>query len=150
MRTFLLPDLGEGLVEATVLDWLVAVGDTVERGDPLVEVETAKSAVEIPSPWSGRVAELHAGTGARVEVGAALVTVAVTEAEAAGDAGTEPDAEPGLLPPPGADTDAGAGTDAPDASAAPAAAAPAPGIVGTVPRDEPPRRRVRLTPPREG
>ncbi|WP_160051581.1 biotin/lipoyl-containing protein [Nocardiopsis sp. FR26] len=75
--TFTLPDLGEGLVEATVLEWQVAVGETVERNAPLVEVETTKSAVVIPSPHTGRVVELHAEEEQAVPVGRPLVTFAV-------------------------------------------------------------------------
>ena len=71
---FALPDLGEGLVEAQVLEWHVAEGEDVERGAPLAEVETEKSAVELPCPVSGRVLELHARPSERVEVGAPLVT----------------------------------------------------------------------------
>lgn len=75
--TFTLPDLGEGLVEATVLEWQVAVGDVIGRNDPLVEVETTKSAVVIPSPKAGRVVELHAEEEGVVPVGDPLVTFAV-------------------------------------------------------------------------
>ena len=74
-RVFLLPDLGEGLVEAEILRWLVAEGDEVELNQPLVEVETAKAVVEIPSPWAGRVVMLHASAGDAVLVGDPLVTV---------------------------------------------------------------------------
>lgn len=84
--TFTLPDLGEGLVEATVLEWQVAVGDVIGRNDPLVEVETTKSAVVIPSPKAGRVVELHAEEEGVVPVGDPLVTFAV-EAEEAPRAG---------------------------------------------------------------
>ena len=79
--TFTLPDLGEGLVEATVLEWQVAVGDRVERNAPLVEVETTKSAVVIPSPKEGRIVELHAAEDEVVAVGAPLVTFAVAADE---------------------------------------------------------------------
>ncbi len=75
--TFSLPDLGEGLVEATVLEWQVEVGDRIGRNDPLVEVETTKSAVVIPSPESGVVAGLHAEEEQVVPVGAPLVTFTV-------------------------------------------------------------------------
>ena len=75
--TFSLPDLGEGLVEATVLEWQVEVGDRIGRNDPLVEVETTKSAVVIPSPESGVVAVLHAEEEQVVPVGAPLVTFTV-------------------------------------------------------------------------
>ena len=71
---FNLPDLGEGLEEAEVVQWLVAEGDAVELNQPLVEVNTAKALVEIPSPFEGRIARLHAEAGAVVEVGSPFVT----------------------------------------------------------------------------
>ena len=74
-RVFLLPDPGEGLTEAEIVRWLVAEGDDVELNQPLVEVETAKAAVEIPSPWAGRIVTLHASEGDAVLVGDPLVTV---------------------------------------------------------------------------
>jgi pyruvate/2-oxoglutarate/acetoin dehydrogenase E1 component/pyruvate/2-oxoglutarate dehydrogenase complex dihydrolipoamide acyltransferase (E2) component len=74
-RTFLLPDLGEGLAEAEVLEWKVAVGDPVEHDQLVVEVETAKSVVTLPSPYTGTVTALHCPAGAVVEVGAPLLTV---------------------------------------------------------------------------
>ena len=77
---FALPDLGEGLVDALVLQWHVAEGDEVERDARLAEVETEKSAVELPSPVTGRVVELHARPGERVDVGAPLVTFEVADA----------------------------------------------------------------------
>ena len=53
IKEFNLPDLGEGLTEGEILAWLVKVGDTVELNQPIVEVETAKAAVEIPAKWAG-------------------------------------------------------------------------------------------------
>jgi 2-oxoisovalerate dehydrogenase E2 component (dihydrolipoyl transacylase) len=76
-RMFQLPDLGEGLEEAEIGAWLVGEGDTVELNQPLVEVETAKAVVEIPSPFAGRVVRLHAGSGDTLAVGAPLVTFEV-------------------------------------------------------------------------
>jgi pyruvate dehydrogenase E2 component (dihydrolipoamide acetyltransferase) len=81
-QTFLLPDLGEGLTEAEVVRWLVEEGDTVEVDQPVVEVETAKSLVEVPSPYAGRVATRHAAEGVTLEVGKPLLTVAALVAEA--------------------------------------------------------------------
>jgi len=75
-RVFLLPDLGEGLTEAEVVRWLVHEGDTVEVDQPVVEVETAKALVEVPTPYAGRVATRHAAEGATLEVGRPLLTVA--------------------------------------------------------------------------
>ncbi len=72
-RTFLLPDLGEGLTEAEIVTWLVGPGDRVVAGQPLVAVETDKAVVEIPSPQSGRIARLGAIVGEHLAVGAALV-----------------------------------------------------------------------------
>jgi 2-oxoisovalerate dehydrogenase E2 component (dihydrolipoyl transacylase) len=74
--TFSLPDLGEGLTEAEILTWRVAEGDDVTVDDIVVEVETAKAAVEIPCPFAGRVATLHAAVGDVVAVGHPLMTVA--------------------------------------------------------------------------
>lgn len=82
-RTFLLPDLGEGLTEAEVVRWLVAEGDVVAVDQSVVEVETAKSVVEVPSPYAGRVETLHAAPGATLEVGRPLITVAAPDREPA-------------------------------------------------------------------
>ncbi|MGI5185705.1 dihydrolipoamide acetyltransferase family protein [Dactylosporangium sp. CA-152071] len=81
MATFLLPDLGEGLTEAEVVRWLVAEGDTVTVDQSVVEVETAKSVVEVPSPYAGRVETLHARPGATVQVGKPLISIAAAERE---------------------------------------------------------------------
>lgn len=75
-RSFLLPDLGEGLTEADLISWQVAVGDTVELNQVIAEVETAKAAVELPSPYAGTVTALHVGEGDTVEVGTAIIDIA--------------------------------------------------------------------------
>jgi pyruvate dehydrogenase E2 component (dihydrolipoamide acetyltransferase) len=75
MPAFVLPDLGEGLTEAEIVSWHVQVGDIVAVDQDVVEVETAKAVVEIPVPFAGRVAELHAGPGDLLAVGAPLITV---------------------------------------------------------------------------
>lgn len=98
---FPLPDLGEGLIEATVLEWLVEPGEQVERNQPLVEVETSKSAVELPSPQAGRVLRTFGDPGEVIPVGGPLIVFEVAD----------------------------------DAA----------GIVGTVPKEEVPKRRVRLS-----
>jgi 2-oxoisovalerate dehydrogenase E2 component (dihydrolipoyl transacylase) len=82
-RVFAMPDLGEGLEEGEIVAWLVNEGDTVTLNQPLVEVETEKAVVEIPSPVAGVVSALHVSAGETVVVGGALVTFAV---EAGGDA----------------------------------------------------------------
>jgi pyruvate dehydrogenase E2 component (dihydrolipoamide acetyltransferase) len=73
-KDFNLPDLGEGLTEGEILTWLVSVGDTVTLNQPIVEVETAKAAVEIPSPYAGLVTKLHFDAGTTVDVGSPIIT----------------------------------------------------------------------------
>lgn len=75
LREFKLPDPGEGLTEAELVTWHVAVGDTVKVNDVVVEVETAKSLVELPVPFAGTVTALHAAEGDTVEVGTVIITV---------------------------------------------------------------------------
>lgn len=76
MTVFRLPDVGEGLHEAELVAWHVAVGDHVVADQPLVSVETAKAVVEIPSPQSGHIAALHGEPGDVVPVGTVLVEFA--------------------------------------------------------------------------
>lgn len=75
LKDFKLPDLGEGLTEGEILTWLVKPGDTVKLNQPIVEVETAKAAVEIPSPYAGVVTTLHYDAGATVDVGSPIITI---------------------------------------------------------------------------
>jgi 2-oxoisovalerate dehydrogenase E2 component (dihydrolipoyl transacylase) len=75
MSQFLLPDLGEGLEEAQVVQWLVQVGDVIQLNQPICQVETAKALVDIPSPFAGTVTALHAQPGDTVPVGAPLLTI---------------------------------------------------------------------------
>lgn len=96
---FRLPDLGEGLTEAEVVQWLVAPGDPVALNQTLAEVETAKAVVELPSPYEGTVSTLHADAGEVVAVGAPLIAFDVPgddePAPAADDAGEK--AQPNLV-----------------------------------------------------
>ncbi|WP_426624965.1 dihydrolipoamide acetyltransferase family protein [Leifsonia sp. McL0607] len=99
MKVFELPDLGEGLADAELVRWLVAVGDTVVVDQPIAEVETAKSVVEVPSPFAGVVAVCHGEEGETIMVGAPLLEVQEeVEAVAAGD--PEPSPEPAREPEP--------------------------------------------------
>ncbi|MBL0884859.1 dihydrolipoamide acetyltransferase family protein [Myceligenerans indicum] len=107
-RTFTLPDLGEGLTEAEIVTWLVAEGDVVVVDQAVAEVETAKSVVEVPTPYAGVVERLCAGEGETLEVGLPLLEVADPDARASG--GGAPEA--GTLA-------AGPGTTAPDTDADP-------------------------------
>ncbi|GAB3572871.1 2-oxo acid dehydrogenase subunit E2 [Leifsonia lichenia] len=74
-QVFRLPDLGEGLTEAELVRWLVAVGDVIVVDQPIAEVETAKSVVEVPSPFAGAVSALHGEEGEALAVGAPLIEV---------------------------------------------------------------------------
>ncbi len=94
-REFLLPDPGEGLMEAEIVAWRVAVGDAVEVNDVLVEIETAKSLVELPSPFAGTVTDLLVAEGTTVDVGTVIVVIDDLDASE-GDAG-QPAAEPNLV-----------------------------------------------------
>src|SRR5262245_43998981 len=81
-RAFRLPDLGEGLTEAEIVKVLVREGDVVREDAPLLEVETDKAQVEIPSPLGGRVEKIHVAPGQTVKVGDVLVTFASDDGEA--------------------------------------------------------------------
>jgi 2-oxoisovalerate dehydrogenase E2 component (dihydrolipoyl transacylase) len=74
---FLLPDVGEGLIEAEIVTWKVAVGDVVTLNQALVDVETAKATVELPSPFAGTVVTLHGQAGDTMQVNQPLVTIEV-------------------------------------------------------------------------
>src|SRR4029450_4513262 len=72
---FKLPDLGEGLTEGEIARWLVSVGQEVSEDDPLVEIQTDKTTVEIPSPAAGKVAQILVDEGQVVPVGTVLVVI---------------------------------------------------------------------------
>lgn len=74
-REFLLPDIGEGLTEAEIVSWLVAEGDHIDADQPIVEVETDKAVVEIPSPYAGIVLRHGGAEGDVIEVGSVLVVI---------------------------------------------------------------------------
>ncbi len=83
-RTFLMPDVGEGLTEAEIVTWKVSVGDTVTLNQPLVDIETAKATVELPSPFVGVVSELHGQVGDVIEVGKPLIEIEVRDDSSSG------------------------------------------------------------------
>ncbi|WP_045729419.1 dihydrolipoamide acetyltransferase family protein [Pseudarthrobacter chlorophenolicus] len=119
-RVFLLPDLGEGLTEAELVSWHVAVGDSIEVDQPIAEVETAKSAVEVPSPYAGIVAELHGKPGETLDVGKPLISVTPISVGAAAD-----DAAPAPSPDSIRPADDAAGSGRPDATPGAASSAAA-------------------------
>ncbi|WP_267897692.1 dihydrolipoamide acetyltransferase family protein [Aeromicrobium endophyticum] len=161
MQQFHLPDVGEGLTEAEIVTWLVAAGDVVEVNQILVEIETAKSLVELPSPFAGEVTELHAEPGDTVEVGKPIISIATagatTPTPSIPEARPATEDEPKLLVGYGAKETSGrrrrrgaatpapaAATPAPAAATpAPAAATPAPAAVRSGPvRCKPPVRKL--------
>jgi 2-oxoisovalerate dehydrogenase E2 component (dihydrolipoyl transacylase) len=81
IKQFRLPDVGEGLTEAEILGWSVAVGDVVKVNQVLVEIETAKAAVELPSPFAGKVSALLVESGQTVDVGVPIIEIEVVGAE---------------------------------------------------------------------
>ncbi len=81
VRQFPLPDVGEGLTEAEIVTWRVGVGDTIEVNQPIVDIETAKAVVELPSPFAGRVVELLVPEGRVAEVGTPILAVEVSDRE---------------------------------------------------------------------
>jgi pyruvate dehydrogenase E2 component (dihydrolipoamide acetyltransferase) len=110
VREFKLPDVGEGLTEAEIVEWLVEVGDAVTEDQPVAEVETDKAVVEVPSPVNGTVREIRAEAGEMVPVGDVIITFDVE--------GEEPEPEP-------ADAAADTADDGDDPEAAVAAVAEA-------------------------
>src|ERR687883_1802905 len=101
MPDFLLPDLGEGLTEAEVVAWHVAVGDHVSVDQVVAEVETAKAVVDVPVPFAGVVSALHVRPGTPVRVGSPLMSVATADdvAERPAPSGGSGFAEPGIVVP---------------------------------------------------
>ncbi|MDT4933261.1 MAG: hypothetical protein QOK11_1153 [Pseudonocardiales bacterium] len=147
IKQFKLPDVGEGLTEADILTWRVQVGDAVEHNQIVVEVETAKAAVELPSPYAGIVTELHVSEGDTVDVGKPLISIDI--APGAGGQSTAPGTDDA------APTQAASATDdlvpSPQQSDADAASAAVgepkrqPVLVGYGPRAEGTTRRRRRT-----
>src|SRR3954452_14805928 len=90
---FPLPDVGEGLTEAEIVSWKVKPGDTVTINQVLVEIETAKSLVELPSPFAGTVSALLVEEGQTVEVGTPIISV---DSGAAGSGAEAPTAAPAV------------------------------------------------------
>ena len=111
LKEFKLPDVGEGVAEGELVDWLVAPGDTVTEDQAVAEVETDKALVEVPSPYDGTVKELHVEEGQMVPVGDVIVTYEIADED--GDAELSEASEQTT-------SDADAGADAADVADAPA------------------------------
>ena len=84
LLAFSLPDVGEGLTEAEILRWHVRPGDVIEINQPIVEIETAKASVELPSPYAGTVETLHVEEGTIVPVGSPIISIRPAEQESSG------------------------------------------------------------------
>ena len=136
---FKLPDIGEGVVEGEVVEWMVAVGDTVKEDDPILSVMTDKATVEIPAPCDGTVKSLVGEAGDILPVGAVCIVFEVdgegNASETEAPAPAEPAAEPTPEAAPAAPEPAPAPV-APPAPAAPAPAAPAAAPVARAPGDK--------------
>ena len=141
LHTFNLPDVGEGLTEAEIVSWKVKPGDTVAINDVLCEIETAKSLVELPSPFAGTVTELLVPEGLTVDVGTPIISV--DDAAPAGpQAGPAPAAEPAPAAPLYGKLEMGP----PDAGES--AGRPAGGpLVGSGPKADAVKRRRRIAAP---
>ncbi|WP_425551951.1 dihydrolipoamide acetyltransferase family protein [Fodinicola feengrottensis] len=98
MKEFKLPDLGEGLTEGEILQWLVKPGETIVLNQPIVEVETAKAAVEIPSPYAGVVAEVMFEPGTTVDVGSTIIRIETEPGTASAEVSAAPTAAPTAAP----------------------------------------------------
>ena len=141
VNEFKLPDVGEGLTEAELVSWMVKVGDTIRINDIICEIETAKSLVELPSPYAGVVSRLMVAQGETVAVGTPIIAVS-SGADAAPDHGDERGA---------VDAEAPVGTPAADlavepgivGSPAPLADGATPTLVGYGPRTAVTTRRAR-------
>ncbi|MDT7596106.1 MAG: hypothetical protein QOJ06_1652 [Pseudonocardiales bacterium] len=144
---FALPDVGEGLTEAEILSWHVAPGDTVTVNQIIVDIETAKAAVELPSPYAGVVSELFVEPGATVAVGTPIIAIE-TGAEPAGPVGPAPAGAIGEEGPSGRITTlVGYGPRTATVARRPRSATPAPPPVaaagpGMVPLAKPPVRKL--------
>ena len=145
-RPFVLPDLGEGLTEAEIRQVLVREGDVVREDAPLLEVETDKATVEIPSPMAGRVEKIHVQPGQTVKVGQVLVEFAEAGAPAGKQAADTLDPTRRLAPEPTTVIERGRARQVPPTAArgapAPAASAPA-ARTGPVPATPSTRRLAR-------
>ncbi len=154
-REFLLPDVGEGLTEAEIVTWKVHVGDTVTLNQPLVDIETAKATVELPSPYEGTVVALLAEPGDVVDVGSAIISIDVggDEPAAATSESTTaeaPSARTAVLVGYGVATEtapsrrhrrSAAGPPAATAPSTPVPVTGAPGVPQLAPRSTPPVRK---------
>ncbi|NYD77819.1 dihydrolipoamide acetyltransferase family protein [Arthrobacter cupressi] len=146
VKKFNLPDVGEGLTEAEIVSWKVKPGDSVAINDVICEIETAKSLVELPSPYAGTVSELLVAEGITVEVGTPIIGISDGAAEAAG--GAPAPAAPAAVEPSAPETPmyGKLSQDTTDAGTSDSGPAGGP-LVGSGPKADAVRRRPRRTAP---
>jgi 2-oxoisovalerate dehydrogenase E2 component (dihydrolipoyl transacylase) len=130
IQQFRLPDAGEGLTEAEIVTWRVRPGDRVKINDPIVEIETAKSLVELPSPYAGVVTELLVPEGVTVDVGTPIIAVDIAPDGVAAAPAAGPAMDTTEQPPDSAPDAPSPGQDPTDVQDAPAEGAVEPGIIG--------------------
>jgi len=143
-KEFKLPDVGEGLTEADIVSWHVKPGDTIEDGQVIVEIETAKAVVELPSPYAGTVTGLLVEEGQTVDVGTPIIAVDVGGTDgvagAAAQAAVQAATEPGATEPESAVPDAGADAPPPGRQAVLVGYGVKPGSTTRRARKKPPTR----------
>ena len=143
-REFKLPDVGEGLVEAELVSWQVAVGDTVQINDIVCEIETAKSVVELPSPFAGVVLEILVPVGETVPVGTPIIRIGDPTAPAGGESATDSGAQTvAQTPPPRVSGASATESDTQTVAQAPPEEKPMGTLVGYGPREVSGQRRAR-------
>src|SRR3954466_5521319 len=118
MAEYLLPDVGEGLTEAEIVTWKVKVGDVIAINDIVVEIETAKPLVELPSPYAGTVTGLLVPEGETVDVGTPIISIGDASDAPAPAPSTEDDPYLGMSQKAGAEASAEAGAEAGSGTAA--------------------------------
>ncbi|WP_416905771.1 dihydrolipoamide acetyltransferase family protein [Micromonospora echinospora] len=143
IKEFNLPDLGEGLTEGEILAWLVKVGDVIELNQPIVEVETAKAAVEIPAKWAGQVKSIFHPEGSTVEVGTPII--AIDTDPGAGPLAEEPTPTPSAAALAAVDVAPSEGAVEPGLIGGPAPGGRTAVLVGYGPRSTAAKRRPRKT-----
>jgi pyruvate dehydrogenase E2 component (dihydrolipoamide acetyltransferase) len=150
LHKFNLPDVGEGLTEAEIVSWKVRAGDTVAVNDVICEIETAKSLVELPSPFAGTVTELLVPEGVTVDVGTPIISVNDAAAADAGSAPVDAPAGPAAAVPaaePVVEQPLYGKLEADSADAGESAGRPAGGpLVGSGPKADAAKRRRRVPP----
>ena len=151
-KEFRLPDVGEGLTEADIVAWHVKPGDTVRINQVIVDIETAKAVVELPSPYAGTVSALLVEVGQTVDVGTPIIAVDVPSADGAEPEPVKPAQQPGgqadaASQEPGPPETGSQDTDAKEAKDAPQENVRQPVLVGYGVKPGSTRRRARKQPP---